>query len=49
MAAVALVRKLAAGTLAARGAMPCIGLFSRAEYLAELEGMRIDVAIREGE
>lgn len=49
MAAVALVRKLATGTLAARGAMPCIGLFSRAEYMAELEGMRIKVAIREGE
>lgn len=49
MAAVALVRKLAAGTLAERGAMPCIGLFSSAEYLAELEGMRIEVEIREGE
>lgn len=48
MAAVALVRKLADGSLVARGAMPCIGLFSTQEYLAELEGMRIETQVREG-
>ncbi|MET1076461.1 MAG: saccharopine dehydrogenase NADP-binding domain-containing protein [Pseudomonas sp.] len=41
MAAVALVRKLLAGTLTTRGAMPCMGLLSQDEYLAELVGLRI--------
>ncbi|MDG9929602.1 MULTISPECIES: saccharopine dehydrogenase NADP-binding domain-containing protein [unclassified Pseudomonas] len=47
MAAVALARKLAAGTLDARGAMPCLGLLSREDYLAELEGLAITSALRE--
>ena len=38
IAAIVLARKLAAGTLAARGAMPCVGLFSLDECLRELEG-----------
>lgn len=47
MAAVALARKLAAGSLAARGAMPCVGLLSLAEYLAELDGLAVSSAVRE--
>lgn len=46
MAAVALARKLAAGTLQARGAMPCLGLLTLAEYLAELDGLAISSALR---
>jgi saccharopine dehydrogenase-like NADP-dependent oxidoreductase len=47
MAAVALARKLAAGQVVERGAMPCIGLLTVAEYLAELEGMAISVSERQ--
>ena len=36
MAAVAMARKLARGQLAARGAMPCVGLVSLQDYLDEL-------------
>jgi saccharopine dehydrogenase-like NADP-dependent oxidoreductase len=46
MAAVALARKLAAGDLEQRGAMPCLGLLSVEEYLAELEGLQIEVGLR---
>ncbi|HSC84260.1 MAG TPA: saccharopine dehydrogenase NADP-binding domain-containing protein, partial [Pseudomonas sp.] len=46
MAAVALARKLAAGTLQARGAMPCLGLLTLTEYLAELDGLAISSALR---
>jgi hypothetical protein len=35
--AIVIARKLAAGTLAARGAMPCLGLFSLEEALRALE------------
>lgn len=44
MAVVALTRKLASGTLTRRGAMPCIGLITLDEYLAELEGLDIRVS-----
>jgi hypothetical protein len=37
----ALVRKLAAGGLARRGALPCVGLLSLDEILREAEGLRI--------
>ncbi|MDX5373909.1 MAG: saccharopine dehydrogenase NADP-binding domain-containing protein [Pseudomonadaceae bacterium] len=47
MAAVALARKLAAGTLQARGAMPCLGLLTQEEYLAELQGLAIGSALRQ--
>jgi hypothetical protein len=47
MAAVALARKLAAGTLNARGAMPCLGLLTLGEYLAELDGLAISSALRQ--
>lgn len=47
MAAVALARKLAAGVLTERGAMPCVGLLSQADYLAELQGLAISQALRE--
>ena len=46
MAAVALARKLAAGVLSERGAMPCVGLLSQAEYLAELQGLAIRTTLR---
>lgn len=46
MAAVALARKLAAANLEQRGAMPCMGLLSVDEYLAELEGLQISVGVR---
>ncbi|MOA47965.1 hypothetical protein D3C78_1706450 [compost metagenome] len=46
MAAVALARKLAAGSLAARGAQPCVGLLSLDEYLAELDGLAVSSAVR---
>ena len=42
MAAVALARKLAGG-LAATGAMPCVGLVSLEEYMAELAGLKVKV------
>ncbi|MCJ1885905.1 saccharopine dehydrogenase NADP-binding domain-containing protein [Pseudomonas sp. LA21] len=47
MAAVALARKLAAGQLRQRGAMPCVGLLSTDEYVAELEGLSISHGLRE--
>lgn len=47
MAAVALARKLASGRLGQRGAMPCVGLISVEDYLAELEGLKISHGIRE--
>ncbi|MCW5745247.1 MAG: DUF4166 domain-containing protein [Alphaproteobacteria bacterium] len=49
LASVALVRKLARGAIAVRGAMPCVGLLSDAEILAEAEGLAIrwaDDAVR---
>jgi saccharopine dehydrogenase-like NADP-dependent oxidoreductase len=41
LAAVALAKKMARGELAQRGAMPCIGLLTLDEYLAETNGLRI--------
>ncbi|HJQ57787.1 MAG TPA: DUF4166 domain-containing protein [Vineibacter sp.] len=41
LAAVALVRKLVRGAATARGAMPCVGLLSMDEILAEAEGLAI--------
>lgn len=46
MAAVALARKLAAGSLEARGAMPCVGLLTLDDYLAELDGLAISSSLR---
>lgn len=43
MAAVVLARKLAAGQISARGALPCVGLVSLDEYLAQLNGFDITV------
>jgi hypothetical protein len=45
VAAVVLARKLAAGTLAARGAMPCVGLFSLPEALRALEGFDVRTSV----
>jgi len=45
MAAVALARKLAAGRLRERGAMPCVGLVTLDEYLAELRGLRVRAGV----
>lgn len=41
LAAVVVADKLRAGTLAARGAMPCVGLFTLAEWLAETQGLDV--------
>jgi saccharopine dehydrogenase-like NADP-dependent oxidoreductase len=43
--AVVLARKLAAGTLAARGAMPCVGLFSLDECLRALAAFDVRTTI----
>jgi hypothetical protein len=40
-AAVALVAKIAAGESLAQGAMPCVGLLTRDEYLAPLRHLSI--------
>jgi hypothetical protein len=42
--AIVLARKLAAGTLAARGAMPCMGLMSLAEFAVALA--HLDISMR---
>ena len=44
-ASIIIARKLAAGTLAARGAMPCVGLFSLEECLREFEGYDITTMV----
>lgn len=44
-ASVALVRALANGTLAARGAMPCVGIVSLAEILDVLEPFAIETSL----
>jgi hypothetical protein len=41
LAAVALAKKMARGELTMRGAMPCVGLLSLDEYLAQTKGLRI--------
>ncbi len=41
LASVALVRKLARGGVTTRGAVPCVGLLTREEILAEAEGLAI--------
>ncbi|HEY3179549.1 MAG TPA: saccharopine dehydrogenase NADP-binding domain-containing protein [Casimicrobiaceae bacterium] len=43
--AIVIARKLAAGTLVARGALPCVGLFSLEECLRELEGYDVRTII----
>jgi saccharopine dehydrogenase-like NADP-dependent oxidoreductase len=45
LAAVALTRKLVRETLPQRGAMPCVGLLSLDEYLAELQGLDVRTQI----
>lgn len=45
-AAVLLARKLARGQLSARGAMPCIGLFTLQEFIDELDGYAIAVDLQ---
>ena len=42
MASVALARKLARGEIALRGAMPCVGLLTLAEYLDELKPWKVE-------
>jgi len=44
-AAVVLARKLARGTLTARGARPCMGLFTLPEFLAELAGLDVRTTV----
>jgi len=43
--AVVLARKLAAGTLVARGAMPCLGLFSLEECMRALDKFDVHTTI----
>jgi saccharopine dehydrogenase-like NADP-dependent oxidoreductase len=43
--AVVLARKLADGSLSARGAMPCMGLFTLDEALAALDGFAIETGL----
>ena len=43
--AIVLAKKLAAGTLVARGAMPCLGLFSLEECLRALDGYNVRTTI----
>jgi hypothetical protein len=44
-AAVVLARKLARGTLTARGARPCMGLFTLQEFLAELAALDVRTTV----
>ncbi len=46
MPAIVLARKLAAGTLTARGALPCIGLMSLADFAEAVNLARLDIAWR---
>jgi len=46
--AILLARKFAAGRLEARGAMPCMGLFSLAEFRQAVAGFAIDWSVRAG-
>ena len=43
--AVILAKALAAGTLAARGAMPCVGLITRAEFTTEVADLDISQSV----
>ena len=45
LAATALVRKLAAGTLACTGARPCMGLLTLEDFMRETQGL--DIHMRE--
>ena len=45
-AAVVLARKLARGELSARGAMPCMGLFTLQEFIDELADFAIAVDVQ---
>ncbi|WP_178130691.1 SDR family oxidoreductase [Reyranella sp. CPCC 100927] len=49
LASVALVRKLSRGALEARGAVPCIGLLTMEEILAEAQGRAIHWATNEAQ
>jgi hypothetical protein len=44
--AIVLARKLAAGTVTARGAMPCMGLMTLDEFSAAVTAARLDIAWR---
>ena len=44
--AIVIARKLAAGTLAARGAMPCMGLMTLADFAEAITRARLDIAWR---
>lgn len=46
MPAIVLTRKLAAGTLSARGAMPCMGLMSLADFAEGVNLAQLDIAWR---
>jgi hypothetical protein len=42
---VILARHLLAGTLPARGAMPCVGLFTLADFMAEVADLDITASL----
>ena len=42
MPSVILAKRLLAGTLTTRGAMPCLGLFTLEEFLAEVADLDIE-------
>ena len=43
LASTALIRKLARGEIAARGAMPCVGLLTLSDLVAQMDGLAIDI------
>ena len=46
MPAIVLARKLAAGTVAARGALPCMGLMTLADFAEAVAAARLDISWR---
>jgi hypothetical protein len=42
---VILAKRLIAGTLAVRGAMPCVGLFTLGDFMSEVADLRIEATI----
>jgi saccharopine dehydrogenase-like NADP-dependent oxidoreductase len=43
LASTALIHKLACGEIAARGAMPCVGLLTLSDFVAQMSGLAIDI------
>lgn len=43
LASTALIHKLARGAIAVRGAMPCVGLLTLSDFVAQMNGLAIDI------